>query len=62
MAAPTRAKHGAKRRRLDRRERNAARRSRPSRALCDARVLPIFEGAAEIQARAIARRLLEGEN
>ena len=31
-----------------------------SRVLCDARVLNIFEGAAEIQAEVIARRLLEG--
>jgi (2S)-methylsuccinyl-CoA dehydrogenase len=31
-----------------------------SRVLCDARVLSIFEGAAEIQAHVIARRLLEG--
>jgi (2S)-methylsuccinyl-CoA dehydrogenase len=30
-----------------------------SRILCDARVLNIFEGAAEIQAQVIARRLLE---
>ncbi len=30
-----------------------------SRLLCDARVLSIFEGAAEIQAQVIARRLLE---
>jgi (2S)-methylsuccinyl-CoA dehydrogenase len=28
--------------------------------LCDARILSIFEGAAEIQAQVIARRLLEG--
>jgi (2S)-methylsuccinyl-CoA dehydrogenase len=27
--------------------------------LCDARILNIFEGAAEIQAQVIARRLLE---
>ena len=33
-----------------------------SRVLCDARVLNIFEGAAEIQAQVIARRLLEGAN
>jgi (2S)-methylsuccinyl-CoA dehydrogenase len=33
-----------------------------SRVLCDARVLNIFEGAAEIQAQVIARRLLEGGN
>lgn len=32
-----------------------------SRVLCDARILNIFEGAAEIQAQVIARRLLEGE-
>src|SRR6201987_2096436 len=31
-----------------------------SRGLCDARILNIFEGAAEIQAQGIARRLLEG--
>jgi (2S)-methylsuccinyl-CoA dehydrogenase len=31
-----------------------------SRVLCDARILNIFEGAAEIQAQVIARRLLEG--
>jgi (2S)-methylsuccinyl-CoA dehydrogenase len=31
-----------------------------SRVLCDARILAIFEGAAEIQAQVIARRLLEG--
>jgi (2S)-methylsuccinyl-CoA dehydrogenase len=33
-----------------------------SRILCDARILSIFEGAAEIQAQVIARRLLEGAN
>jgi len=33
-----------------------------SRVLCDARILSIFEGAAEIQANVIARRLLEGAN
>ncbi len=32
-----------------------------SRILCDARILSIFEGAAEIQAQVIARRLLEAE-
>jgi (2S)-methylsuccinyl-CoA dehydrogenase len=32
-----------------------------SRILCDARILSIFEGAAEIQAHVIGRRLLEGE-
>jgi (2S)-methylsuccinyl-CoA dehydrogenase len=32
-----------------------------SRVLCDARILNIFEGAAEIQAQVIARRLLEGD-
>jgi (2S)-methylsuccinyl-CoA dehydrogenase len=31
-----------------------------SRLLCDARILSIFEGTAEIQAQVIARRLLEG--
>jgi (2S)-methylsuccinyl-CoA dehydrogenase len=31
-----------------------------SRVLCDARILSIFEGAAEIQAHVIARRLLQG--
>ena len=31
-----------------------------SRVLCDARILSIFEGAAEIQAQVIARRLLGG--
>ncbi|KPF72646.1 acyl-CoA dehydrogenase [Bosea sp. AAP35] len=31
-----------------------------SRVLCDARILNIFEGAAEIQAQVIARRLAEG--
>lgn len=30
-----------------------------SRVLCDSRILSIFEGAAEIQAQVIARRLLE---
>ena len=30
-----------------------------SRLLCDARILNIFEGAAEIQAQVIARRVLE---
>ena len=30
-----------------------------SRILCDSRILNIFEGAAEIQAQIIARRLLE---
>jgi (2S)-methylsuccinyl-CoA dehydrogenase len=29
-----------------------------SRVLCDARILNIFEGAAEIQAQVIARRML----
>ncbi|MBI1385291.1 MAG: acyl-CoA dehydrogenase [Rhizobiales bacterium] len=33
-----------------------------SRVLCDARILNIFEGAAEIQAQVIARRLLEERN
>ena len=33
-----------------------------SRVLCDARILSIFEGAAEIQAQVIARRLLDGTN
>ena len=33
-----------------------------SRVLCDARILSIFEGAAEIQAQIIARRLLEKHN
>ena len=33
-----------------------------SRILCDARILNIFEGAAEIQAQVIARRLLDGPN
>ncbi len=33
-----------------------------SRVLCDARILNIFEGAAEIQAQVIARRLLENVN
>src|SRR5262245_5719602 len=33
-----------------------------SRVLCDARILSIFEGAAEIQAQVIARRLLGGTN
>jgi (2S)-methylsuccinyl-CoA dehydrogenase len=33
-----------------------------SRVLCDARILSIFEGAAEIQAQVIARRLLEQQN
>jgi (2S)-methylsuccinyl-CoA dehydrogenase len=32
-----------------------------SRVLCDARILNIFEGAAEIQAQVIARRLLEAD-
>lgn len=32
-----------------------------SRVLCDARILNIFEGAAEIQAQVIARRLLESK-
>ncbi|WP_293867297.1 acyl-CoA dehydrogenase family protein [uncultured Alsobacter sp.] len=31
-----------------------------SRVLCDARILNIFEGAAEIQAQVIARRLIDG--
>ena len=35
---------------------------RISRVLCDARILNIFEGAAEIQAQVIARRLLDGAN
>jgi (2S)-methylsuccinyl-CoA dehydrogenase len=33
-----------------------------SRVLCDARILSIFEGAAEIQAQVIARRLLDSGN
>jgi (2S)-methylsuccinyl-CoA dehydrogenase len=33
-----------------------------SRVLCDARILNIFEGAAEIQAQVIARRLIEQTN
>ncbi|MBP2295990.1 acyl-CoA dehydrogenase family protein [Azospirillum rugosum] len=33
-----------------------------SRVLCDARILSIFEGAAEIQAQVIARGLLTGRN
>ena len=33
-----------------------------SRVLCDARILSIFEGASEIQATIIARRLLERRN
>ena len=33
-----------------------------SRLLADARILNIFEGAGEIQAQVIARRLLEGAN
>ena len=33
-----------------------------SRVLCDARILNVFEGAAEIQAQIIARRLLEAAN
>ena len=33
-----------------------------SRVLCDARILNIFEGAAEIQAQLIARGILEGRN
>ncbi|MGE0846848.1 MAG: acyl-CoA dehydrogenase family protein, partial [Flavobacteriaceae bacterium] len=33
-----------------------------SRVLCDARILNIFEGAGEIQAQVIARRLLEQRN
>jgi (2S)-methylsuccinyl-CoA dehydrogenase len=33
-----------------------------SRVLCDARILNIFEGAAEIQAQVIARRILEDRN
>jgi (2S)-methylsuccinyl-CoA dehydrogenase len=33
-----------------------------SRLLCDARILNIFEGAGEIQAHVIARRVLEGVN
>lgn len=32
-----------------------------SRVLCDSRILNIFEGAAEIQAQVVARRLLETE-
>ena len=31
-----------------------------SRVLCDARILSIFEGAAEIQAQVIARVLMAG--
>ncbi|TDQ81363.1 (2S)-methylsuccinyl-CoA dehydrogenase [Dongia mobilis] len=33
-----------------------------SRVLCDARILNIFEGAAEIQAQVVARGLLSGRN
>ena len=33
-----------------------------SRIMCDARILNMFEGAAEIQAQVIARRLLDGTN
>jgi (2S)-methylsuccinyl-CoA dehydrogenase len=33
-----------------------------SRVLCDSRILNIFEGAAEIQAQVVARRLMEGAN
>lgn len=33
-----------------------------SRVLCDARILNIFEGAAEIQAQVIAKGLMEGRN
>jgi (2S)-methylsuccinyl-CoA dehydrogenase len=33
-----------------------------SRVLCDARILNILEGAAEIQAQIMAPRLLEGGN
>jgi (2S)-methylsuccinyl-CoA dehydrogenase len=33
-----------------------------SRVLCDARVLNVFEGAAEIQAQVVARGLLSGRN
>ena len=33
-----------------------------SRLLADARILNIFEGAGEIQAQVIARRLLDGGN
>ncbi|MFN3620364.1 acyl-CoA dehydrogenase family protein [Sphingorhabdus sp.] len=33
-----------------------------SRVLCDARILNIFEGAAEIQAQVIAKGLIEGRN
>ena len=33
-----------------------------SRVLCDARILNIFEGAGEIQAQVITRRLLDGLN
>jgi (2S)-methylsuccinyl-CoA dehydrogenase len=33
-----------------------------SRLLCDARILNSFEGAAEVQANVIARRLLDGSN
>ncbi|MDO8979302.1 MAG: acyl-CoA dehydrogenase family protein, partial [Afipia sp.] len=33
-----------------------------SRVLCDARILNIFEGAAEIQAQVISKRLLESTN
>ena len=36
--------------------------SEVGRILCDARILNIFEGAAEIQAHVIARGLLERRN
>jgi len=32
------------------------------RVLCDARILNIFEGAAEIQAQVVCRGLIEGRN
>src|SRR4029077_18898461 len=33
-----------------------------SRILCDARILSIFDGAAQIQAQVSARRMLDGSN
>ena len=66
-----RGRHGQAARRARRLGRGRQRRADPrrqrlsveypvSRVLCDARILSIFEGAAEIQAQVIARRLLDG--
>ena len=54
---------GGRQRRADpRRQRLLRSNFRCRGCLCDARIFSIFEGAAEIQAQVIARRLLDGAN